>query len=354
MVKRCISLCVIFLAIQPVFADLAVGADISVALVGAKRKNQEISTFGGAHAQLSFKSVGNNNLKSQLHLTFSTMRSLSFVTIDKAFIKFRFPSIRVTLGKNRISWGDGIAFNAGDVLFDDYGANKELDLTADELKSLNRTMVLLSVPLGRFTFLEGIYLPYDFFSDTDLGAIAAGKTPSQTAISKNSFGGRFVTRLAGIKLETGYVYNGFLQNHKPYVSFNGTLLADYHLSASTTIAHTQPAVKDWDTHLTTSAGIFYPFYFANDHTLTTRVEAHIKPFAKWHSETLLLYPEITFIPNEELSLFVRAIINPIQTAIKNTIGLNWKTYEGFTISSFITNNSNINELECALIITHRF
>lgn len=39
------------------------------------------------------------------------------IEVPRAYVKLRFPWMRVTLGKTRLSWGQGLPFNAGDLIF---------------------------------------------------------------------------------------------------------------------------------------------------------------------------------------------------------------------------------------------
>ncbi len=362
MVKRVILGLSIFIStFTPLFSEVDIDASLSGLMTTGMVGDEDITSSGLAKGTLSIKSTGNKNVKSQLVLDFTSMRSMGVLSISKAYVKFRYPKIRATIGKNRITWGDGAAFNAGDVIFDDYvapgGETESVDLTADELKSMNRTMVQLTYPLGRFTFLEGLYLPYDFFSAEDMGLIATGTMPGDETLDSHSVGGRFVSKAAGIKLETGYMFNGFTEVHKPYVSFNGTMFLDYHLSASVNITHAKMDFEDWDETLKLTTGLFYLFDLEDDKTLTTRLEAQIKPYADWDVDALLLYPEISLVPNDELALFVRAIINPLDINVKSSLGLNWRTYQGFTIGSFFSADFIENKdtvLALTVMVTHKF
>lgn len=359
MVKKALLIIgIINFTIYPIFSEVDIDTTIQGIITGNIEGSDEATTSGTAIGSLSVQSTGNSNVKSELLLDFTSTRDISTLSITKAYIKFRYPLFRTTIGKNRITWGDGVAFNAGDVIFDDYGTTDDIDLTADELKSLNRTMVQITYPLGRFTFLEGLYLPYDFFPviTTNTGGTSTYDY-SDLGIEKQSFGGRFVSKAAGIKLETGYIYNGYDEVHKPYVSFNGTLLFDYHLSASVNITNGEYFFDDWDETLKLTSGLFYLFELENDKTLTTRLESQIKPLGDWDDDALLLYPEIAFVPNEEISLFLRSIINPLDIDVESTLGLNWKTYQGFTIGGFLSINviedEDINST-ISFVVTHKF
>ncbi len=351
------------------FSEVDLDASLTGLVIATKDVDEDLTSSGLAKGSLTVKSKGSKYVKSQLTLDFTSMRNMGTLSISKAWVKFRYPLIRATLGKNRITWGEGTAFNAGDVIFDDYISPdseeaEAMDLTADELKSMNRTMVLVTHPMGRFTFAEGIYLPYDFFTMAELAGAAGGVIPSDKEINQHSYGGRFVTKAAGMKFETGYIYNGDLGMHKPYISINGTLLVDYHLSASVNIDHNDSSFDSWKESLKISTGNFYIFDLDDDKTLTLRLEALVKPFGDWESDALMLYPEISFVPNEEIALFFRAIGSPLDLSMKATLGLNWKTYQGFSIGSFISANmgeegdiysfSDDNALTFTVAVTHKF
>ena len=362
MVKHPIlGLCIFLLTCLPLFSEVDLDATLNGSITVNKVGDGDITSSGVASGNLTVKSTGSKYVKSQLTLDFVSMRNFGVLSIDKAWIKIRFPILRVTIGKNRITWGEGIAFNAGDVIFDDYivpGGNvQNVDLTSDELRSVNRTMAQVIFPLGRFTSAEIIYLPYDFFTTLEMSSAAIGVIPDDKNFNVHSYGGRFVTKAAGMKLETGYIFNGDSELHKPYISINGTLGVDYHFSSSINITHGSTNFEDWKETWKISAGSFYMFDLEDGRTLTLRLEALIKPFEDWSVDALLLYPEISFIPNEEIALFIRAIINPLDINVTGIIGLNWKTYQGFSIGTFFT--AEIQEdvdpnLSLSAVVTHKF
>ncbi|QEN04631.1 hypothetical protein EW093_07915 [Thiospirochaeta perfilievii] len=361
MVKKVLFV-LIFTTVFTLFSEVDIDASLNGVLGVTRDNSGDFTSSSLASGSLTIKSTNSSDVKSQLTLDFLSYRSVGTLSISKAWIKFRFPLFRVTLGKNRITWGEGAAFNAGDVIFDDYidpikQNLEEVDLTADELRSVNRTLAQVIFPLGRFTYTELIYLPYDFLSTDDLSVIATGATPVEKGFESHSYGGRFVTRLGGIKLETGYIYNGDRGVHKPYISINGTSGVDYHLSSSINIQNGNSDFDLWKESLKISSGAFYIFDFEDDKTLTLRLESQIKPFGDWELDALELYPELSLVPNDEISLFLRGIINPLDFTLKSTFGLNWKTYQGFSIGSFISSNitsNNYMDTKLTVSVTHKF
>ena len=145
--------------------------------------------------------------------------------------------------------------------------------------------------------------------------------------------------------------------HKPYISLNGTLLVDYHLSSSINIKNDETDFDQWKESFKISTGLFYLFDLDDDKTLTLRLEAMINPYMDWDSDALQLYPEIAFVPNDELSLFARSIINPLDFNALTTLGLNWKTYQGFSIGTYIMGNigkSELTDRSLTVSVTHKF
>jgi hypothetical protein len=349
MVKRVLLGVGIFLLPFFLFCETNLSASLSGMVYSAFGEDSNTTTALG-QGSVDIKSSGNNNVKSQISLNlYSTVAGAS-IDVKKAWVKFRYPKFRGMIGKNRVSWGEGVVYNAGDVIFDDFtiynpltgNSGEDLDLTADELRSANRIMATVNIPLGRFTFVEGIYMPYNF-SITDIVAIQGGDSGIKgQEIGHHSAGGRFLTRLGGIKVETGYLFDGYKEIHKPYVSFNGTALMDYHLSSSVNIPTEETGFDSWKDSLKISAGVFYLFELDGERTLTLRLESMVKPYEKWKAEegvqtyALSLYPEIAFVPNEEFSFFLRSLFSPIDISTRSTFGVNWKTYQGFTIGSFFS------------------
>lgn len=387
MVKRVLLGVGIFLLPFFLFCETDLSASLSGMVYSAFGEDDNTTTALGQGA-LDVKSSGNRNVKSQISLNlYSTVAGAS-IDVKKAWVKFRYPKFRGMIGKNRVSWGEGIVYNAGDVIFDDFiiynpltgSSGEDLDLTADELRSANRIMATANIPLGMFTFLEGIYMPYNF--SLQYLAAMANPTPSEVEkelikdestgleFSNHSFGGRFLTRLGGIKVETGYLFDGYNDIHKPYLSFNGTALVDYHLSSSVNIPTEETDFDNWKDSLKISGGIFYLFELEEERTLTLRLESMVKPFGEWKEEDgvqaygLSLYPEVAFVPNEEFSFFLRSLFSPIDISARSTFGVNWKTYQGFTIGSFFSIDlgeegdiyswDRETPMSLTLMVTHKF
>ncbi len=297
-------------------------------------------TTPAGSAELSYSSTGNRNVKSEVALSivmpdistadFGLPKDLSFalVSLDKAYVKARFPEFRLTAGKTRLSWGDGFVFNAGDILFD--SLSTAVDLTSSEVRSDTDWLVSVNVPLGRFSFAEAVLLPPD---DMDLGHLSAG--------------GRLYTTIESLKLETGYMFTydaaqtGY--EHRLSLGLQGNLEADWYLSGAVSLPGPgyDTAGTLFEDSLDITAGLFYIHQIDSVRTLTLGLESLIQPYESWAESAggkdygIFLYPEIGFTPNDTVSLSLRSIYSPIDGSAQVTAGGSWNVFQGFSLLGYL-------------------
>ena len=303
-------------------------------------------------AGVSFLSEGNKNVKAQLDMGLTIAENVLF-DVSRAYVKVRFPVFRSVLGKNRISWGEGVMFNAGDLIAATSGM--VTDLTRDVYHDGGVWMVEAYIPFGRFSFGELVVLP------------------SAPTIEDTALGGRIYLKPFGIKTEAGYLYNGEKQLHQPYVSLQGHLLVDIHASVSTGIPtdtlvedtqDAQKAARKLDPgeevdekedirediikdHTKVSWGLFRLYNFRSGTSLSLRLESMIKPWAEWEpieydpeneeveeDYGILIYPEIVVSPTQGLSFIARSVFSPIDFSGLFTVGANWNIYQNFSILGY--------------------
>jgi hypothetical protein len=254
------------------------------------------------------------------------------ITLDvpRAYMKVRFPGFRMTVGKTRVSWGEGFLFNAGDVVFD--GMDLLTDLSELELRDETDWMLVPYIPLGRFSFLEGILLPHPRTEDG---------IPVGVELEDVDAGSRIVTKLLKHKIEAGYLYKGSTGFHRPYLSLQGNLFTlEWNLSSSLSIplssAETQDIREGWDFSL----GFFRIVNLPSQGSLLFRLESGIRPFGEWQehpsptedtSYGLNLYPEISYSPNDTMTLYIRSIVSPVDLSALTFTGFRWNMYQGFTM-----------------------
>lgn len=319
-----------------IFSEINLDSSLSGVLTTAI-EDEEVYPSTYALGNLTIKSSGNRNVKSLISLDMVGSQYGATMDIAKAWVKFRYPLFRGTIGKTRVSWGDGIAFNSGDVVF--YDLKEELDLTGDEVRSQNRLLTLLTIPLGRFTLVEGIYIPWEIDPLEMNDELLVG--------ANHIYGGRIRSKLLGTKVETGYVYRGLDKGHHPYLSLSGTLGVDYHLSGSAVILDKE--FDDWKESINFSGGIFYLFELENERSLSARLEALYEPYK---DSSLTIYPEVTFTLNEEITFLGRSVVNPIDEKFKVTAGCIARTYQGLKTGLYTTYEDE--KLEVTINVTHSF
>ncbi len=295
-------------------------------------------TVGGL-AKPAYKSTGNRNVKSEVSLNIafpaipvSETSALLRISLDKAYIKVRFPGFRFTSGKTRVSWGDGFVFNSGDIVFGSTGTS--IDLTASEIRDQTYWLTSVNIPFGRFSFIEALVLPPPL---------------SNIFLLESTIGTRIYTTLNMIKMESGYIYKGSETTHSAYLGFQGNFGADWYAASSLSL----PAVWDSDAlaegaeeSWNISCGLFYLYRIDRIRSMTLRFEGLIRPFGSWEevdsdaSSTygILLYPEITYAPSDTIHLLTRSIISPIDLSAKITAGVSWNIFQSFSLIGYVTGN----------------
>jgi hypothetical protein len=206
-----------------------------------------------------------------------------------------------------------------------------VDLFADTLRSETAWLGAVNVPVGTFSFLELVFLPYD--------PLGLGSTSYPV-----SGGVRGVFKLDAIRttLELGYLGSGPYEEHRPYISLHGHLLVDWNLSASLAVPVFDPQWGQWDDWLDVSAGIFHLVNLGPSRTLSFRLEAAVRPGEPWAESpgtsdyALFLFPELVFAPNDTLSLQLRSFVSPVDGSALIMTGADWNVYQGLSLFSYAT------------------
>ena len=317
---------------------------------------------GAGSAAIRIDQTGNRSVRSQFELSAAILPSStgidSLQTISRAYGKFRFESYRGVIGKAPFSWGEGLIFNAADEIF---GRGTGVSLAQQEFDDPTAWITSLSRYFGPFSFAEVLINPGvavvgatgDPAADPTDGAEAAGIEAIRAGI-------RLVGKPGGIKLESGYLFDGrsgtagqtALQDgdfyHRLYMSLQGNLWLDWHLSSSLELpdpGHLADSRPDalWAGQLYT-AGVYSMLPVGYDDTLSFRVEARVHPAGTWvqdHSTDtpgygLYNYGEITYDFGRGFSLIGRGLVSPIDFSARLTPGLSWNLFQGFTLLGFAT------------------
>ena len=338
------------LAVFPLTAESRTSVKISSYAAGYSDGTGGLDLTGLATARLSIKSTGSRDVKGEFSLDSTTAAletgGLPLLDIYRAFVQTDFPALRLTLGKARLSWGDGIYFNAGDRL---YGSTSlTAGLSSSVFRDEARWLAAVYLPFGMFSFVEALALPPDF-------VLEAAADPAYYDITHTDAGLRVVTEAVNTKFEAGYLYNytdsdgdgsddrGF---HEPYVSLQGYLLLDWHLSAAARIDPEDPE-ESFRENLEITAGVAHSFYPQGAPTIGLRLEGLIRPGRDWEAVGyagvaeaqaaladpgygLFLYPEIS-LSGGAAALIVNGLYSPVDNSGMASLLGQWKIYQGLTL-----------------------
>ena len=319
-------------AAVPGRADADVGVRLRLLETLVRRGDSDWALFTLAAARVSLATTS-ENVKAELAID-GLLGEDIVASLARAFIAVRFPGFRFTAGKARLSWGEGVAFNAADLL---YGSSSAagLDLTADALRDDASWMTALYVPLGRFSFAEAVILPRALDMAAFLADPAAAPNWSTLAA-----GGRIVGKLAGIKTEADYLYRGATGMHELAASLQGNLVVDWHLSAGTALAASSPQLAELSDNLRLSAGLFHLQRLGQRVTLSLRLEALAAPFGEWQEVEaagppapvygLLLYPEAALAIDSAVTVTARAIVSPVDASALLVPGISVSLHKGLS------------------------
>ena len=345
MVKRFIPV-VLFLAAVPFLtAENSISVDMELYNTVMRSRdnfsNQYWVYVMAGKGAVSFKSTANNNVRADLagDIIYPDSSGIPGFILKKAYVKAKFPRFRLTLGKTRLGWGDGFVFNSGDVIFG--STSPYVNLTGSEIRTDTTWLTSVNYPLERFSFIEGLIVaPY---------ADASG----MRRIENSGAGLRLYTKAGGIKIETGYFFDGtetisINALHRPYLSLQGNIGPDWYLNSSMAIPATdrgnlESVIKDT---FNISFGLFHMIEVGYDNSISFRLESIIIPYLNWSEVTgeagsyaMLIYPEISLRPGSNVSLSLRSIVSPIDLSAQITSGFSWNVFEGFNLISYATINA---------------
>jgi hypothetical protein len=332
-VKRLLAALLLCAASLPAPADVDVGVRLRLLETLMREGEGDWSLFSLGTARVSL-STTSENVKAELAIDGLLGDGLS-ASLARALVAVRFPGWRLTAGKARLSWGEGVAFNAADLL---YGSSSAagLDFTADVLRDDASWMATLYVPLGRFSFAEAIVLP----PALDVAAFIVSPAAPMRDWSATAVGGRMVGKLAGIKTEADYLYRGATDTHWLAASLQGNLVVDWQLSAGTSFPSASLQAADLADNLRLSAGIFHLQRLGPRATLSLRLEALAAPAGEWQEVEppgppapvygLLLYPELSLTIDKAVSLTARGLVSPVDASALLVPGISVSLHKGLS------------------------
>ncbi len=359
MVKKAFSVLLLLMAAVPLLmAENSISIDMELYNTVMKTRHLAKESYWAyamaGKAAVSFKSTENRNVRADLagDILYPDSSGIPGFILQKAYVKAKFPTLRLTLGKTRLGWGDGFVFNSGDVIFG--STSPYVNLTGSEIRTDTTWLTSINYPLGRFSFIEGLIVAPE--------ANASG----MRQIGNSGAGFRLYTKAGGIKIETGYYFDGtdnttydlnytnsteaYTINalHRPYISLQGNIGPDWYLNSSVAIPISNSNILESITKDTfnISMGLFHMMEVGYNNSLSFRLESVILPYLNWEGDegaagsyAILVYPEISLGLGSTVRMSLRSIVSPIDLSAQITSGLSWNVFEGFNLLAYTTVNA---------------
>lgn len=320
-----ISMILCLTAVLPLAAEVSITNEIS--LLGNVEINDDPDTWAITTAglsELNVASTGNSNVKAEVSLQLALPGvpiavgtqtiTLPVFQVPDAWVKARFPSFRITVGKTRLSWGDGFFFNAADLLFGSTDV-ENIDLISQELRTETAILAAAQIPTGLFSFGEVVLRPSE---DKKLYNTAAG--------------GRYYTTIGSTKTEFAYLYHA-PEGHRASISLQGNIGPDWYAAVESGIDEQFSDIQD---NLDISFGLFHLEQINRIASLSLRLEGLVKPFAQWNEGMLFFYPDISYSPSQEMTVSLRSVILPHEPKADITAGMRWNMLQGFTLLGYVS------------------
>lgn len=297
--------------------------------------------------ELDFQSGGSRRVRSRLNIRAEVAEvegvgSVARFSVPRAFIRMRLPVgeeylFRTTVGRSRVTWGDGALYNAGDLVFGTEGRRADL-LSTSSIRDETDWLITAFLPLGRFSFIEPVIL----VPDTDPGlAPAPVESPDRSdedvvtgtpSFPRTAGGSRIQWKLWNIKMETAYLYRGGEEEHDGSFSFQGNLGPDVYGGVAGTVGK---GVGGYD-ELRFTGGLFHQQRYGSVSAFSLRLEALFEPGSGEAADELSFFPEITWSPSDSVALFGRVLVATVDPSALWIAGGEWNIYQGLTLGSYVT------------------
>ncbi len=292
----------------------------------------------------------------------------AFLEVPRANLRFRFPiteeyTMRVTAGRDRLTWGVGSLFNAADLLYGADGTAGADFTDIDDPRDETSWLTAFYFPIGDLSYLETVVLPPlpeltfdgtpaddDLGEDADGGGAAGAGQPGAGGafadappLSETGAGVRFHTQVAGITVEPSYLYDGRVEQHNIALALQGGLGADLYAAARLSLDDEMPsdAARVLEERTTVTTGAYYGFDIGPDRRLTGRLETLVNPGGDWEDQGrrdaeygILLYPELVYTPGRTVDVIARSVVSPVDRSALITGGVSWNIFSGFRAQAF--------------------
>jgi hypothetical protein len=288
---------------------------------------------------IKINSVGNQNVRAYLQLSADLGISYA-LAVDRAYLRTRFETMRLTLGKTRLSWGEGLVFNAADVLMG--SADTNVNFSAEEYRSESAWLAAAYLPLGRFSFIEAVVMPPQIvINPLDPASMDPSAFPPLSDSGAGLRVGFQLESLGDMAIETGYYYAGERDDHSAYLSLQGGAGINFHLSASmglpTGVILDGPDGDDLLDGLLVSGGLYGLPDIGRRFSLSLRSELLYRPGAPFQAEAdrkdygLFAFAEASLGIDQLATVYLRSILSPVDASALIYAGTSFALYQGFSL-----------------------
>lgn len=318
-IKKIVSIVAVFVvAISVSFAQVRPGGKISFSSGYASLEENKF-WYSSAEALAKLDANVSSSVKAYLESTcsilsvpetdYTTAGFAGTVTLSKAYVKARLPwfngfSARMNAGKQPVSWGYGLFYNAGDLIFGSDPVNQKqradtsFSFTSVALKSnddysalagtVGQSAALSSGTTGALSSssLSDLRIASDWAfcfvapisKIVTIEAIALPPIDSALNGSSGRFGSRAQFKIDSVVIENmegGFISSDKMNTNELYLALDGTIFFDYNICSS--VKFEDEFVKDeWQI----STSLCKNFTIRGDtqeQTLMIRAESLIKP-----------------------------------------------------------------------------
>jgi hypothetical protein len=347
-----LTLVLALLAPLPATADHTVSAELELYDAVARMGAESWTNSGAGRATLKLDQTGNRSVRSSFELAMLLVPGPAgspdaVADVSRAYAKFRHGKLVGIIGKAPFSWGEGTIFNAAQAIF---GTGLTTRLAQTEFEDNAAWLTGATWYTGPFSFIELLMLPPAL--DMSSGS------PSPAGLEETRAGARWTAKPFGIKTEAGYLFDGRDGSagsgaftaadwyHRPYLSLQGNLWVDWHLSASLEIPEDELSASTLEEGTLLTAGVYSLIPAGYDDTFGFRVESRLRPWAQWEEDHsgaggspdygIFVYGELSWDFGGGFSLLTRSLVSPIDRSARITPGFSWNIFQGLTLFGFAT------------------
>ena len=306
---------------------------------------------GVSYARLTFQNTNQDFIKAVFSMESYVSDQVAAIGIYQAFVRFMTQDqiFRFTMGKAPISWGEGIFYNAGDVLFP--STNPVLDFTSFVVRDNTRWVMVPYISLGESGFIELLLAsPHLSLLDTVIFDYVQGFLPqdlSKLTWTHISGGGRVSWKLWDVQWQLGALYIGETAWTRPFLALSGGIAqtVDWYVASRVEVGEDIIQNELWQKTWDITAGLSLPWVFADNSSLSFRLEGIFRPFGAWSEQEFAqdefleahdlwgakIFFEMGYSPNSIFSMVFRTIYSAVANSAFLNLVFEYAPYQDLTL-----------------------